>query len=142
MDKRKKQIEKVQEDTKFKEPVTIDREITAEGQLASYDKFGRTRDSGLEAFPINIQPNERRRSITDSFWNGETNYVDLPGRVLNYPVTPTGNNTLTFNLNIDALDARSIMDRSTDITRAIYKELKQGQGGDLAIAMQSAIFGV
>jgi hypothetical protein len=142
IDGRKKEIDRVNEATRFVEPVMIDREIGLDGQLLSYNKLGRARSSGLDAFPVNIQQNERRRSVTDTWWNGERNFVDLPGRVLNTPVYPSQSGPITIQVQIDALDSKSVVDRSPDIVRAIYKEMKGGRGGDLAVAMQNSIFGV
>jgi hypothetical protein len=45
-----------------------------------------------------------------------------------------------MNVNISALDSKSVIDRAPDIAAAIQQQLRMG--GSLAASLQSAVFGV
>ena len=64
---------------------------------------------------------------------GQVLYNDLPGNAV-----PT--NYGTMNVNINALDSKSVIDRAPDIAAAIQQQLRMG--GSLASSLQSAVFGV
>ena len=64
---------------------------------------------------------------------GQVLYNDLPGNAV-----PT--NYGTMNVNISALDSKSVIDRAPDIAAAIQQQLRMG--GSLAASLQSAVFGV
>jgi hypothetical protein len=65
---------------------------------------------------------------------GQVLYNDLPGNAV--PTNYGG----TMNININALDSKSVIDRAPDIAAAIQKQLQLG--GSLAASLQSAVFGV
>ena len=65
---------------------------------------------------------------------GQVLYNDLPGNAV--PTNYGG----TMNVNINALDSKSVIDRAPDIAAAIQKQLQLG--GSLAASLQSAVFGV
>ena len=77
---REKEIKQWTNRSKFIEPVQINREMSLEGILLSYDKFGKPRDTGTSAFPIPIQQNRYVPNFLDA-----DNPIYLPGRVLDTP---------------------------------------------------------
>jgi hypothetical protein len=70
------------------------------------------------------------------------NYAGVPGQVLynDLPGNAVPVNYHTMNVNINALDSKSVIDRAPDIAAAIQKELRFG--GSLAASLQNAVFGV
>jgi hypothetical protein len=74
--------------------------------------------------------------------NDPWQYSQIPGQVLYNQLPGTPNNPqspMNFNLNVNALDSQSILDRSSDIASAVAKELNLGTG--LGQSLQNSIFG-
>jgi DNA polymerase III epsilon subunit-like protein len=77
----------------------------------------------------------------------QDNYTDVPGQVLynDLPAnaTPTnfsqGSGQQQINVNVNALDSQSFMDRSADVALALQKELLMGSG--VGQTIQNAVFG-
>jgi hypothetical protein len=122
-------------DHKYIEPVAINREFTTTGNLTSYDKFGRPRDTGVGAFPIPIQGNVYRPSQDPD----STDMTFIPGRVLDTPSNNGQSVTYNVTLPISAMDSKDVMARSKDIAAALNKELKLGS--DVSISIQQSVFG-
>lgn len=139
-------------------PVTINRDMDVAGNLVSYGKTGLARDTGISAFPINVVPN--RTTIDPTTLGSRTpTYIDIPGHVsttfnsagqpISYPtVSASSMNNLVpapapvsnvTNVNITAMDTKSILDRSSDIAAAVNREVRKGT--DISVSMQQAMFG-
>lgn len=131
---RKKEIEQWTKDNKHIEPIAIDIEMTAEGNLVSYNKFGKSRDSRNAAFPITIQQNQHRPSMAD-----DNEEVFLPGRVVDPPQRPAAGGNIYINMPVSAIDSRDFMSRSRDIVQAVQKEIRLSS--DLGLGLQNSIFG-
>lgn len=135
---RRKDIDKYLVDSKFIGPVAVNREMSARGNLLSYDKRGRSRDTGDSAFPIDIQQNVYRESLTST--NRDPDYIYVPGKILDSKRPQYGGDTYHITIPISAMDSKDVIARSRDIAAALHKELRLG--GDLSVDLQNAVFGV
>jgi DNA polymerase-3 subunit epsilon len=156
-------IQKYSDQSKYIAPVQINREMSASGDLLSYNKYGMARDSGIGAFPIPISPTQYGRTPSKTWANPNIpEYYTIPGQVVppsssapggvgssyispgQVPSTVTapsggGGHTTIINIPVHAIDAKDIMSRSAVFAQAINKELKSGS--DLAIGITQAVFG-
>jgi hypothetical protein len=72
--------------------------------------------------------------------NQQYTYAQIPGQVLyNQLPADVQQPMQTINLNVNALDSQSILDRSGDIAAAVSKELMMGTG--LGQTLANSIFG-
>lgn len=134
---RRRAIDQYLAQSKYIAPVQVNAEMTTGGNTIAYDKFGRPVNTGTNVLPIHIQPTVWRPSTTSEH---DLPYVEIPGRVLDSPVNrPTPTVYINPVIQVQAMDSRSIIDRSADIAQAVHKELKKGS--DLSVSLSTSIFG-
>lgn len=129
---------------KYVAPTKVDQTMSSAGNLVSYSLTGTARDTGINAFPITLSQ-ERYGQTAKKTWGSPyvAEYYDIPGYQVYNNLPATSNNAqtpITINVPVQAMDAKSFLDRSPDIVAAVRKELLQSQ--DLGIALGNAIFGV
>jgi hypothetical protein len=112
--------------------------IAVEGQAPWYSPNGKP---SLGYFVPGVTANLANSGMFGTPPTGQAyNYAQIPGQVL-YNQLPANNtpSPIQMNLNINAIDSQSILDRSPDIAAAVQKELMLGTG--LGQSLQNAVFG-
>ncbi len=140
---RQKEIDRTLRRNADQAPPTINASQSLSGFNLAFDKSGKPLLTNQTGYDVT--------ATTTRDLDGQ--YVTLPGQV-----RQTGNSAAdhispsaapmyrgaspsvtTINVNIDAMDTQSILDRSPDIGMAVYKELNQA--GPLGQRIQMAVFG-
>lgn len=101
--------------SQFLEPAAINAIMTAGGGFADYDRFGGVRGSNLSPFP----------SVQQGYFDYR-NDVTIPGRTVSQF---GGGSAPPVNITVNALDARSVLDRHQDIASAVLMALDKGHTG-------------
>jgi hypothetical protein len=95
--------------SRFLDPVSINASMTTGGGYADFDRFGGIRGSDLSPFPSIDQP------YIDHFHD-----VTVPGR------SQYGRGATSVHVTVQALDARSVIDRHQDIGDAVVRAINHG----------------
>lgn len=162
--KRNNQIANYLAANAYMSPAALDLTTTLAGNLAAEGKGGTATDSGIKANTIKVTaptmevinpspafsftgkpsvlgtlyPNSQSTIPADNYSGQQLLYSQIPGQV-SYADLPGESAPPGMTINIHALDAQSILNRSGDIAAAVQKELQLGTG--LSQSLQNSIFG-
>lgn len=119
---------------------TLNQEEDANGNVVSYNKFGLPTSTGLQN---NFSYTLPRVDTYDANNTGKE-YYDVPGSVSSsfqsgYKNPSAGQNAVTIQMQVYALDSSSILDRSDDIASALQKALVNGHS--VANRISNTLFG-
>jgi hypothetical protein len=137
--------DKILQQGQYLAPISTNTTVDTHGFLADYNSEGKLRTSPFDQ--TNINNNYLDRVHGTNTWlpiqgNSGPNLTAFGDNPLP-PYSPAsgmsqGGGTTTVNLTVNALDSKSILDRSPDIGMAIMKEL--GAGGPLALNIAARVF--
>lgn len=136
----------------FVAPPTINgiQALGGAGNNLNYNKYGKLELSPFAGYNV-TDPTQYQNQLTGQIFTTPGSvtagdYVGTPTAIAPTAIAPTykaansaGNGGTTINLTVHALDSQSIMDRSSDIGMAVYKELNAG--GALGLRIQQTVLG-
>lgn len=141
----------------YQAPPVLDRNLSSHGFETFSDKYGKPEVSNFSSIQetqpykyLDPTTNMNNGFLGGLFGNGSLyqKFVNAPGQVIEpYQAPPErpsyagqayGTGT-TFNLTVNALDSKSVLDRSGDIATAVQKEVRAGH--PVGLALQQSLVG-